>query len=228
MEMRYPDLRFWVDEYYAIQKHRIEVGNHLSANVRSEEVPDPKIVWLMEQMQNLEASTFATIKETVKSVPVYQEWLKGVKGIGPCFGAGLIAYIQTPERFHTISSLWTYSGYGINGDGTIQRRKKGEKANWNPQLKTLVWKIGNSFIKTKGAYRDLYETVRAEYDAKWPEESDGHRLNAARRKMVKIFMSHLWLVWRELEGLPVSQPYVLSHLGSLGHTHPIPIPYWRE
>jgi len=34
--------------------------------------------------------------------------------------------------------------------------------------------------------------------------------------MGKIFLAHLWVKWREFEGLPVSQPYVQA---ILGHTH---------
>jgi hypothetical protein len=40
---------------------------------------------------------------------------------------------------------------------------------------------------------------------------------AARRKMVKIFLSHLWVKYREAEGLPISKPYALEYLE--GHTH---------
>jgi len=38
----------------------------------------------------------------------------------------------------------------------------------------------------------------------------------AKRKAVKIFLSHLWLRWREAEGLPVTQPYAQA---ILGHTN---------
>jgi len=31
--------------------------------------------------------------------------------------------------------------------------------------------------------------------------------------MVKIFLQHLWVTWREIEGLPVSDPYSISIMG---------------
>lgn len=43
-------------------------------------------------------------------------------------------------------------------------------------------------------------------------KSDGHRHNAARRYMVKIFMQELWLRWREIEGLEVNVPYAEAYL----------------
>jgi len=44
----------------------------------------------------------------------------------------------------------------------------------------------------------------------------GHLDARAKRKMIKIFLQHLWVIWRESEGLPVSEPYVQA---VLGHTH---------
>lgn len=41
----------------------------------------------------------------------------------------------------------------------------------------------------------------------------GHVHMRAQRKMSKLFLSHLWLVWRKAEGLPVSKPYAHAILG---------------
>jgi len=48
--------------------------------------------------------------------------------------------------------------------------------------------------------------------------SKGHVNQMAIRKMIKLFLSCLWLVWREAEGLPLSEPYPI---GQLGHQHKI-------
>jgi len=37
-----------------------------------------------------------------------------IQGIGPLLAAGLIAYIDDIEKFNHVSSLWQYSGYGMN------------------------------------------------------------------------------------------------------------------
>jgi hypothetical protein len=42
----------------------------------------------------------------------------------------------------------------------------------------------------------------------------------ARRKMVKIFLSHLWATWRKMEGLTVTKPYVFSVLGHSDYIEP--------
>jgi len=43
--------------------------------------------------------------------------------------------------------------------------------------------------------------------------SKGHIENMARRIPAKIFLQHLWEVWRTLEGLPERSPYVQERLG---------------
>jgi len=41
----------------------------------------------------------------------------------------------------------------------------------------------------------------------------GHLDAMAVRKMIKMFLACLWLVWREAEGLPVTAPYAIEKLG---------------
>lgn len=43
--------------------------------------------------------------------------------------------------------------------------------------------------------------------------SEGHVHNQAVRKMIKLFLACLWLVWREAEGLPATKPYAIDKLG---------------
>ena len=46
--------------------------------------------------------------------------------------------------------------------------------------------------------------------------SEGHVHGMALRKMIKLFLSNLWLVWREALKLPITKPYAHE---KLGHTH---------
>lgn len=48
-----------------------------------------------------------------------------------------------------------------------------------------------------------------------------HLHNRAWRKMIKIFLQHLYIVWKHSEGLPISKPYI-HDVG--GHTHYVPPP----
>jgi len=48
----------------------------------------------------------------------------------------------------------------------------------------------------------------------------GHLDMMAVRKMIKLFLACLWLVWREAEGLPVTKPYALDRLGHNSYIDP--------
>lgn len=119
---------------------------------------------------------------------------------------------------------------------------------WNAALKVLCWKIGESFVKCKGFYGDLYyerkqleikkndagEFVAAAAlalaEKRYNVNTDAYKayilgrlppahIHArAKRFAVKIFLSHFWEVWSKLENLPREPQYVF---GVLHHVHKI-------
>ena len=86
---------------------------------------------------------------------------------------------------------------------------------WLDQTKT---KMMNEILVRKG-YATVYtfppnvkyqeRFLKAQREAR--EEAEGG-FNCFYT-MVKIFLQHLWLKWRELEGLPISKPYSIERLG---------------
>lgn len=105
-----------------------------------------------------------------------------------------------------------------------QKRMVGYLSNWSPKFKVLSWKLGQSFLKQgeRSRYYGFYNEYKKEEREKHPKKqkvdgktyfNDGHLHNRALRKVTKLFLSHLWLRWREIEGLPVTEPYVGSVLG---------------
>jgi len=115
-------------------------------------------------------------------------------------------------------------GYCWGDDITVERvaakRKAGQIANWNSFLKTLCWKIGESFVRCGGRYRDIFDDAKHADTIKHPDYSKGHIHARAKRKATKIFLSHLWEKWREMEGLPVREPYVIEKLGHTSKIQP--------
>jgi len=119
--------------------------------------------------------------------------------------------------------------------GNSVRPEKGKVLGYNPNAKTLCWKIGESFVKTGGGYRKLYDKFRAQIEAKIAANDgfchkkhtgkdgklvnggkcyDAHVYAMSKRATVKIFLGHLYIVWRKLLDLPWSKPYtfgMLSH-----------------
>lgn len=118
----------------------------------------------------------------------------------------LLCSCEEPEVFHV-----------------AERKVRGLPIHYSPFLKTLTtYKVGHlGFIMHKGFYRNYYDKFRAEEDKKHPDLSDGHRMARARRKAVKLFITHFWNAWRRSMGLSITTPYVMK-VG--GHNY-IPPPY---
>lgn len=88
--------------------------------------------------------------------------------------------------------------------------------SYNKRLKTTCFLIGSSFLRSGSPYRKVYDDARIYYEANRPDWIKGRQHNAAMRKMIKVWLSHLWEVWRKLEGLPTRELYVNDRLN---HEH---------
>jgi len=215
-------MRAIVNQYYDIQKIRIEAENQVRSikQEKSEGNVDFIRTSIINKLKVIEKDIIKQSKEALKGYSLYTEWLKDVKGVGPVLAMGLIAYIGDPTRFKDPSHLWAYAGLHVI-DGKAAKRAKGQKSNWNTKLKTLCWLVGESFVKQKNSkYRDLYDQLRAFYNEKYPKESKGHQYAMAKRKVVKIFLVHLWSEWCSLEGIKPKKPYVIDRLGHTGYIAP--------
>lgn len=113
-----------------------------------------------------------------------------------------------------------------------QRRVSGQLADFNPEFKKQVYLCVDQFVKQGSLYKELYQQfkydylnrpdLKAEMESRKKGESKGtaHIDAMARRKVAKIFLSHLWVEWRKLEGLPVTMPYAFSILGHTDYIEP--------
>ena len=119
-----------------------------------------------------------------------------------------------------------------------QRKVTGYQINWNPKLKTLMWKVGGSFVLqkvTKSMYRAVYNEKRLKRNKQYPQgeqvevlgkkrlqHNAKHLFEMCKRETTKLFLQNLWLVWRIMEGLPITKPYERkSKTGSTSHTHEV-------
>ena len=151
--------------------------------------------------------------------PVYQEFLSKIKGIGPVISCRLIKEFGNCEKAPHIASLWKYCGYHTV-DGHAPKRAKGVKLDFNIQLRSFVWNIADSFVKKRTAvYRRIYDAERVRQNSLIEQDAPNKPANQkqadlrARRKIAKLFLSHYWTASRELNGLPLSDPYPFAKLG---------------
>jgi hypothetical protein len=150
-------------------------------------------------------------------------------------GDYLVPTIRGIGAFDTVSKYWAWWGLDVR-DGHAPKRKRGENIDWNPKMRMLAWKISKQFVMQGERYRMIYDAEKLRLTAERIGENGelfcahleecqaklkrrakpackGHIDAMAKRKAVKMFLSHLWEKWREIEGLPVRQPYVIEKMG---------------
>lgn len=132
-------------------------GERVRSMTESEE-PHAVLSWLGDQSSTIEKQIRGALERYAKAHPV-GVWMMSIRGIGPVISAGLLANIDI-TRSETVGDLWAYSGVAPGRD----RRKRGEKSNWNPAMKRLAFLIGESFKRTSPEHEDAY--YRHVYDTR--------------------------------------------------------------
>jgi len=135
--------------------------------------------------------------------------------------------VKGQKRVDIADGTFTYvrTDTMVRGD----RLTAGFVAPFNKRLRTaLVGVMADGFIKQQNIYcLDYYYPykIRLEHEAgvpanadpakakPWSDVSKGHRDRAAKRYMVKMFLQDLYVAWRNIEGLPVREPYREEYLG---------------
>src|SRR5579875_3369161 len=201
------ELRAWVSMYYTWQEIRLagENKNRIIAEVAN---LDAKRLEEYEEetkpFRRAEQLMAKYIGEELEKIPIYRNWLKDVKGIGPITAGCLIAWIDDISKFENVSKLWQYCGLsaicacghskhsGEDGRGpclessscrgfigVAQRRRRGiEHLGYNPKLKTLCFKIGKSFLTSRNeTYRAVYDAAHAEYEKRGFDKTGEHGAN---------------------------------------------------
>jgi hypothetical protein len=143
--------RYFVDAYYALQEYRKAADNQVRALVAAGE-PNEVMVWLATQAAVLEQQ-IRRVLDTWSDSQKAGQWAKSITGIGPVIAAGLLAHIDI-RKTPTAGHIWSFAG--LNPE---MKWQKGAKRPWNANLKTLCWKIGESFVKVSGLESDIYGKV---------------------------------------------------------------------
>jgi len=133
------------------------------------------------------------------------------------------------EQYQTGGQLKAHLGLAPG-----QLRVKGEKINFDPIGKSRCWVLGGNLIKQKGKFYEKFldyknsiysrpglkivptKELPKRGDGKRYEPegvmSQGHALALALHKMIALFVSCLWEVWRKAEGYPTREPYAIEYL----------------
>ena len=150
------EARFLVDAYYQMQDDRIRAAGQ----VRSmDNEPHAVLSWLGDQSSVLENQVKGALDVYSSNHPIGTR-IRTVDGVGPVIAAGFLAHIDITKA-DTAGSIWRYAGLDPTSEW-----KKGTKRPFNASLKTLCWKLGESFVKVSGketaVYGHLYKERKAE------------------------------------------------------------------
>jgi hypothetical protein len=204
-----------------------------------EEIADPAGPYqaAMKSLEANERKQIAPARKLLRSFQVWTQWMQHVRGVDYVLGAQIIGSGLDYTRHH-VSCWYRYAGldvvkyeYPLLGEmGRAPRRVPNQKITWNPKLRTTMFNFANCIERSGGAYKDrvyLPYKVRDRQLHPAPVETgekskkgepimlytDGHIRQRAMRVTSKMFLSHLWQVWREIMGLPVNGPYPIERLG---------------
>ena len=156
-----------------------------------------------------------------------------VDGVGAITVAYMLVYIQI-DKAPYCSSLWSYCGLD---KASHKRYKKGESGGGNKTLRTVLYTMAESQIRTRGAYRDVYDRTKAKLEnsekvtksrntqgklieCMWKDTKPSHRHGAAIRQIMKHFLADWWYVHRTLEGLETPDAYVIEKMGHKSWEYP--------
>lgn len=139
VDMDSTSARLIVDAYYTLQENRIAFSAQ-ARELEKQDSPHELVAYMAHNLQLMEKALKYPLQHFAQST-IVGEWALSQYGIGPVLAAGLAAHINITKA-PTAGSVWRYAGL----DPT-QTWEKGQKRPFNAELKTLCWKIGQSFMK---------------------------------------------------------------------------------
>lgn len=231
-------LKVLIDGREQIRKLMNSLNNRLLAAKRRTDVMDTVTEkWIKEQGKEVASQLTKQDRRIAKyikglNMPIVKAALS-IRGLGAMTVAYLIVYIDITKARYA-SSLWSYVGFD---KPSYERYTKGESGGGNKTLRTVLYTMADSMIKTRAIYRDVYDNEKLKLESSmkvtksrntqgklidciWSQTKPCHRHGAAMRKMMKHFLADFWYVWRTLEGLETPCLYPEAKLGHTGIVKP--------
>lgn len=210
------EARYLVGGYYMIQEYRKASGNQRGA-LKKAEKPHDLITWFFDQSEVIELQ-IKKVLDVWSDTHYMGRWAKSVLGMGPVLSSGLLAHIDITKA-PTVGHIWRFAGL----DPTSEWKEK-QKRPWNAALKTLCWKIGESFMKVSGREEGFYGKIwRERFELEWDRNLKGADPEQCKKALNKVYKSKYTPKWyrgqfdpavvkqfrdegRNLLELPVAEP----------------------
>lgn len=245
------EARFLVDSYYIVQETRKRLANQIRAMQDSQE-PSALLNWYFEQQKSLE-KFLKTALDVYSANHEVGVWMRSIKGVGPVIAAGFLAHIDITKAI-TAGNIWRFAGLDPTvewkkgerrpwnaslkvlcwklGDSFVKVSGGDHPSPYG--IRYRKWKQTYQERNDSGMYADLAaETLKTKNFSKSTEAYKSYAAGRlppgridlrARRKAVKLFISHMHDFWYRYEfkaDPPV--PYVFAYADT-PHAHYIPRP----
>jgi len=161
---------------------------HQLLDAKAEKLIDAQL----EHIKAMERAATLALKHAVREHPL-ADWIKSThgiseKGVGRLLAAiGEPAYNAAEDRPRRgPAELWAYCGYAPG-----QKRRRGQKSNWNAEAKMRAYVVAETVVKVGGPYREVYDQARASWADR--DTSDGHKHNHALRLVAKAILRDIFV-----------------------------------
>ncbi len=147
--------------FYDMQKLRIQSSNRTTTNtVVLDSKHGSHLDGQADMIATLEKKEMSNVRRLLKLHPLWP-WLKEQKGCGPTMSGVIVSEIDITKA-DTVSALWSYCGLAVDSQtGKAVRMKRGEKAGYNPWLKSkLVKVLGDCLIRANSPWRKFYDDYK--------------------------------------------------------------------
>lgn len=209
---------------------------------RLKEISDYSMYTLVKQYSNAlesEKEVLKAIDIELDRMPIYTEYLKNIKGVGPTMAGVIVSYLDihiavTPSKFTAYCGIDVVlsevdgevvgRGRGLFPEHMVERvytKRDGtegtkQSASFSPFVKSkMLGVLVGSLIINSDHYSHMYlgykNRKQNEVPPKWKTKS--HLDKMARRWLLQQFLKDLWCVWRKLEQLPFRPTYEAEKLG---------------
>lgn len=162
----------------SVERVRIQTSNRVSAHVRGDDKLADEIDQFYAEMQveqeEREKRLEALIARQVHTYPVWDYWLKDVKGIREPLAAQMLSILLPPLEDRGPSTWYKAAGLTVephlemvNGEEVIvsrlpRARAGGGKITYHKWLRRCLHNTATSFVRVGGYYREVYDTRKRE------------------------------------------------------------------
>jgi hypothetical protein len=236
-----PDL---VDVHHEVEKLRVSVELRLLALGKDGEAEpesvtpatkrkilkkgkekDPTNAVVYDRLVELEKYVEEHVSSVVESHPVWKNWASKVRGMSPMLLGKVMGRCDI-TKLTTLGKMRAHSGL-VPG----QKRRRGEKLDYDAELKSALWVIVRQLIYAAGVYYDQYKKKKEYYTRRFesqgvkviptPKGKDksekegtvhlGHVDNMAKRWLARLVADHLMYEWYKAEGIPLREPWAFEY-----------------